>query len=197
MEYVIWMVLTFPKEPWPSTLRSSNWDGSALSWPSRVTSFTSISDSTPFMGPSPFSPPSGVTAGLTRERREVEMFSFALSIDLLDSGDGCEEIKNVYSNVVVNNFGRIVLEINIWNIFQLTKSYENCSLLSRISIFLTHTVVWSNPYNIFPKVITVTVFFLGAFTGNLLVETSIDRTISPMSSFEFNNCTFGRRHMDI
>lgn len=30
----IWLVLTLPKEPWPRTLSSSNWDGSAFSQPS-------------------------------------------------------------------------------------------------------------------------------------------------------------------
>lgn len=34
---------TLPKEPWPRTLRSSNCDGSALSWPSLVTSTSSNS----------------------------------------------------------------------------------------------------------------------------------------------------------
>ena len=38
--------LTFPKDPWPRTRRRSNWSGEAFSQPSRVTSITSISDTT-------------------------------------------------------------------------------------------------------------------------------------------------------
>jgi hypothetical protein len=74
---------TFPNEPCPRTLSSSNCEGSALSCPSRVTSLTSISASTPFIGSSHSS--SGESPGLPR----FDPLLFALLAVRLEVGDGC------------------------------------------------------------------------------------------------------------